>query len=459
MKDTVSPERVDESLKNVRAFLVQRFSLRADRASDADIDDSIRAGVVMEGTNLWLLVLAMLIASIGLNVNSTAVVIGAMLISPLMGPIMGIGYGAGVLDFALIRKSLKNIAIAALFAVLASTAYFVLSPLRSAQSELLARTTPTIWDVMIAFVGGLAGIIGVTRQEKSNVIPGVAIATALMPPLCTAGYGLATVNWRYFFGAFYLFAINCVFIAMAAMVVTRAFRVERKHFVDERIERRVSGYMVLTVLMTLLPSLYLAYKLVSEEIFKTRANQFVHQQLELSRTHVASVEVDANKRRIEATLIGEVVPQSTLNEVAARLTQFGLAGARLQVYQSDDQRVDVATLKSALLGDLYRESQHALVEKEKEVQELQQELNTMKMRSGRFNGIAQELHALYPEVQNVMLGEGVDWTEAAGPGSDTAVVMNIRVNKRLATGDREKIEKWLTARLPTERVRVVVEQS
>lgn len=188
----------------VRASLRARFSLRADHATEEDIDERIRADVPLQGSKLWILVLAIFIASIGLNVNSTAVIIGAMLISPLMGPIMGIGYGIGMLDVPLIRHASKNLAIATGIAMAASAAHFWLTPLRAVNSELLARTTPTIWDVLIATCGGLAGIIAATRRAKSNVIPGVAIATALMPPLCTAGYGLAIGSWRYFLGAFYL---------------------------------------------------------------------------------------------------------------------------------------------------------------------------------------------------------------------------------------------------------------
>ena len=180
----------------LRRSLALRFSLDHDKADPAAIDASLRAGAELTGANAWILIFAIFIASIGLNVNSTAVVIGAMLVSPLMGPIMGIGYGVGIYDFALIRRSSLNLGIAGLISLATSTVYFLISPLTEAQSELLARTTPTLWDVLIALFGGFAGIVGATRREKSNVIPGVAIATALMPPLCTAGYGLAKGTCR-----------------------------------------------------------------------------------------------------------------------------------------------------------------------------------------------------------------------------------------------------------------------
>ncbi|PJC19082.1 MAG: hypothetical protein CO066_00930, partial [Comamonadaceae bacterium CG_4_9_14_0_8_um_filter_60_18] len=205
----------------LRLRLFRRFDLRHDQADTAEIDATFRGGVEFRGTNLWVLMFAIVIASIGLNVNSTAVIIGAMLISPLMGPIMALGYGAGINDSALMRSSLFNLGLAALISLIASTLYFLVTPLTLAHSELLARTTPSIWDVLIALFGGLAGVIGATRRIKSNLVPGVAIATALMPPLCTAGYGLATGNLSYFLGAFYLFAINSVFIAIATLMMVR----------------------------------------------------------------------------------------------------------------------------------------------------------------------------------------------------------------------------------------------
>ena len=182
-------------IRHLRRSLAVRFSLHQDKADPAVIDASLRAGAELTGANAWILIFAIFIASIGLNVNSTAVIIGAMLVSPLMGPIMGIGYGVGIYDFALIRRSFANLGVATLISLTTSTLYFLISPLAEAQSELLARTTPTIWDVMIALFGGLAGVVGATRKEKSNVIPGVAIATALMPPLAVVGFGLAVANW------------------------------------------------------------------------------------------------------------------------------------------------------------------------------------------------------------------------------------------------------------------------
>ena len=195
------------------------FNLRSEMEGFDEIHEDIEKGIVFKGTNLWILMFAIVVASVGLNVNSTAVIIGAMLISPLMGPINGIGYSLATYDFELFRKALKNFLFAVGVGLFTSTVYFVISPINQAHSELLARTSPTIYDVLIAFFGGLAGIVAMSSKMKGNVIPGVAIATALMPPLCTAGYGLATLQFNFFFGAFYLFTINTVFIAFASLLV------------------------------------------------------------------------------------------------------------------------------------------------------------------------------------------------------------------------------------------------
>lgn len=440
--------------------LRNRFSLRDDKADDSVIDQSLRAGVEMQGTNLWVLMFAIFIASVGLNVNSTAVIIGAMLISPLMGPIMGIGYGVGIYDFSLIRMSLKNLGIATLIGLLTSAAYFAVSPLTTVQSELLARTTPTIWDVLIALFGGLAGIVAATRKEKSNVIPGVAIATALMPPLCTAGFGLANANWHYFLGAFYLFTINCVFIASSSAIVVKAFRLPHKHFIDERTAIRVHRYLGAIVLLTIVPSLYLAYQLVEEEVFRSRATQFVQKQLESKQSHVVDTNIDPKARRIEVTLIGGVVPQSTLTEVANRLPGEGLAGTELKVFQTGDQRMDVAALKSNLMGDFYKKIQLALAaleNKDKTIEQLRGKLDSEEARQQRFKDVPAELHALYPHIENVLLTESPDWNAGTGWNDRNTVVLSIRSSKRLSKGDQSKIEQWLRMRLKSDSVKLVIE--
>ena len=310
-----SPPNSISRLRRVR----HRFSLLADKAEDDEIERRIRDGIELSGAIPWILIFAIFIASVGLNINSTAVVIGAMLISPLMGPIMGVGLGVAVYDFKLVKRALFNLGIATLISLVVSTLYFSISPLDNAQSELLSRTSPTVWDVLIALFGGLAGIIGVTREEKSNVIPGVAIATALMPPVCTAGFGIATEQWSFVGGALYLYTINCVFISLATIIGIRILRLKPHSFADEKVERRVKLSLLMIAIVTAIPSAYLATKLVNEEVFKSNANKFITQEFTFKDTQVASSKIDSKTRTIELALVGLPLSQATLQNIEGRL--------------------------------------------------------------------------------------------------------------------------------------------
>ncbi len=446
------------ALHPIRRELSRLFSLKEDKADDAEIDKSLRAGVEMRGTNLWVLMFAILVASIGLNVNSTAVIIGAMLISPLMGPIMGIGYGVGVYDFVLIRTALKNLGIAVFISLATSVVYFLVTPLSEAQSELLARTTPTIWDVLIALFGGLAGIVGATRKEKSNVIPGVAIATALMPPLCTAGYGIANGNWAFFGGAFYLFTINSVFIALSSALVIRAFHVEKKHFVDEGTTRRVKAYAAIVAILTVVPSVYLAYALVQDELFKSRAAKFVAAEMASDKTYVTQSVFDPKSRTLAITVIGAYLTPEHLEALSDRLPAAGLLHARLKVHQQANQeRIDVSSLKTGLLSDLYTKSQLALEKKDQQIRELQDTLNKRRELDKQMRQIPDELQAIFPQVAEIWLAEAIVWERKAGLQADQAVVLNLRTPQPLATEDRLRVENWLLARLKVKAVKLVVQ--
>ena len=264
--------------KQIRDFFVRNFDVRQEKEDELETIESIRKGIEFKGTNLWVLIFATFVASLGLNTNSTAVIIGAMLISPLMGPIMGVGLSVGLNDFELMKRSLKSFLITTLFSVTTATIFFLVSPVAEGQSELLARTSPTIYDVFIALMGGLAGVTALSTKEKGNVIPGVAIATALMPPLCTAGYGLATGNLIYFLGAFYLYFINSVFISLATFLGVRVMHFQRKEFVDKEREKLVKKYIVIITLATMCPAIYLTYGIVKNTIYTASANNFISEE-------------------------------------------------------------------------------------------------------------------------------------------------------------------------------------
>lgn len=442
---------------NLKEIIRERLSLTDDKAEDEVIDERIRGDIHMKGSNLWILMFAIFVASIGLNVNSTAVIIGAMLISPLMGPIMGIGYGAGINDFALIRRAFKNLFVATIIALLTSTLYFLISPLDTAQSELLARTTPTAWDVLIGFFGGLAGIVGATRKEKSNVIPGVAIATALMPPLCTAGFGLATGHWNYFFGAFYLYTINFVFIALSSFIVVRVFSVTEKKYVDPEVAKKAQRYIAVVVVLTMLPSSYLAYQLVGQEVFKAKANSFVNQQLNFKNTNVAQVKIDPHMQLIKVFLIGDHVPQGELNNISGRLADAGLENAKLKVYQNGErENLDVSTLKADIVTELYKNSQAALETKEEQIEKLKKDVSQININREHFSAVPKELEALFPKVKDVLLSQSYDPGAAEHNLSKYRLVLNANAPKRLTKQEKVQIEEWLKIRTKNNNVVIYI---
>ena len=236
--------------------------------------ENIKSNISFRGSNLWILACAIVIASVGLNVNSTAVIIGAMLISPLMSPIVGAGFALAIYDFELLKKSGKNLLIATIVSLVVASIYFFISPFKETQSELLARTSPNIYDVLIAFFGGLVGVIALTRVEKGNPIPGVAIATALMPPLCTAGYGLAIGNFSYFFGAFYLYSINCFFICISTFLIVKYLKYEPVRSLNPKFEKQIRYGITSLILIMIIPSFYLAYNLLNEKKYAQKVEQF-----------------------------------------------------------------------------------------------------------------------------------------------------------------------------------------
>ena len=452
------------TLARLRAAFAYRFNLRQDQASFEEIDRTIRGGVEIRGTNLWVLMLAIFIASIGLNVNSTAVIIGAMLISPLMGPIMGVGYGAGINDYQLIEKSLANLLVSFLIALFTSTIYFLASPLSFAQSELLARTSPTIWDVLIALCGCLAGIIASTRKEKSNVIPGVAIATALMPPLCTAGYGIAHASAKMFFGAFYLFFINCVFIALSTLMMVGYIRPPHRKFVDSAFERKVRRTIYILVLATVVPSIYLAYGLVTREVFNYRANAFIREEMVFPDSFVAKQKISPENRLIDVTLVGHRVDEKHLAEISTKLPGYRLPNTRLVVHQAVIQELDEASLKKTLLSEVLSANTVAFNDKDKQIErrekrigELQEEVVRLKAQQAVIDDaqkdrekMVRELSAQYPQASKIAIAMATD------SDGGKVLLVDFFAQRAPAREERKRLVAWLKVRAGVEAVRFSV---
>ena len=442
-----------------RTGLIERFSLAADMGTYEEIDQQIKSSIELKGANAVTLILAIFIASVGLNVNSSAVIIGAMLVSPLMGPISGVGYGVAVYDFFLIRKSLLNLAVATGVSLITSTVYFSITPLTGEQSELLARTSPSVWDVVIAILGGLAGAIGSTRKEKSNVVPGVAIATALMPPLCTAGFGIASGNFEFFGGALYLFFINSVFIAVAYAVVINLLRVPHKTFVDKFVEQRVRRTLFAIVAITALPSLYLAYHLVRGEIFKNAARDFVQKEIRSSLVQVAKLDVDPKSKRIEVTLIGRALKRDDIDRIHDRLAQSKVAGSDLKLYQNGDLEFDVSALKNEIVQNLQINSLQLIQERDRRISELETELRKLNAESTENERFIRELTVQYPTLRNVSVGSAL--TLSNGPSGSLRSQNRLLVlgsSQRLSKDDRIRLSNWFRVRMEDQNAKVVFEE-
>ncbi len=440
----------------LRAFLRGRFSLEEDKADREEVVQVISKGVEFRGVNLWVLIFATLTASLGLNVNSAAVIIGAMLISPIMGPIMGVGFSLGVSDFELLKKSLRNLTLMFIVAITTSTLYFLLTPISSAQSELLARTVPTTYDVLIALTGGLAGMVAQTRTDRtSTVIPGVAIATALIPPLCTAGFGIATGQIKFFLGAFYLFFINSVFIALATYIIVRFLKYEKKTFIDPIRERNVKRLMMIITLLTFIPSVIVGIHMVKVSIFEAISDKYVTQVFNFPHTRV----IECNKKfnsgktpsQIELVLIGESLSDEIIDNTRAQMESFGLRNTELIIRQaSTTDKIDVASMQNS-----YAE---LIDEKNNRIKEMSSLLKRYKVTNVEVNDISREVGTITNNIKSISLMKGITFDVKGNPG-DTTLVCVVMPTKGASNAsiDRETLIRWLRARTKVDNVKLFVE--
>ncbi|MEM9325889.1 MAG: TIGR00341 family protein [Bacteroidota bacterium] len=449
----------------LKLFLLDLFDLHEDKERETVTIREISKDVEFRGTNLWILIFAILIASIGLNVNSTPVVIGAMLISPLMGPIMGIGLGAGINDFDLIKKAFRNLAIAVAISVLTSALYFVITPLHEAQSELLSRTYPTLWDVLIGFFGGLAGIVAGSRKEKTNAIPGVAIATALMPPLCTAGYGLANLNWYYFVGAFYLFFINSVFISVATFLIVRFLGYPKKKFEDPGSEARVKRYIAVFVIITLVPSVYLAYHLVQRTLFNQNARNFIANEFVFEETEVIHQEFTYAQEGgiVEVTLYGKPLKEPTMTGIRKNLPLFGLENVDLQIHQGYFEQPDMSgefermsnQIRLSVIEDLYKQNQDVIADKDTQIALLESELVKARSTAYPVKDIAEELRIHYPHLTEFAMSDAL-YSDLSRDELDTLCLAHVGFRSSPKRQELQQITEWLKLRVDADSLRLVV---
>ena len=450
-------------LGNKRKFLLRKFfneylDLNRSKEDEQLTVDAIRSGVEFKGTNLWVLIFATFIASLGLNVNSTAVIIGAMLISPLMGPIMGVGLSIGLNDFELMKRSLKSYLVATLFSVTTATIYFAFTPLDEVQSELLARTSPTIYDVFIALVGGLAGIVALATKEKGNVIPGVAIATALMPPLCTAGFGIATGNLLYFLGAFYLYFINSVFISLATYIGVRVMHFQRKQFVDKAREKLVKRYIIWITIGTMCPAVYLTYNIVRETFYQSAANHFITEELQFPDSQILSREISYDRHEIKVVFVGKEVSKEQIAAAQQRLADYNLTKTKLVVFQGmgDGSAVDISNIKSMVMEDFYRNSEKRLKEQDEKINTLHKQLADFSGSDWMGKQLGQELKVLFPEIKTLSVSKSLRLSVDSS-WIDTLTYAIIDCQRMPDAKSRDKIVKWLKAKTGDAHLQLIVE--
>ncbi len=433
----------------MRTIFISLFNLHNGEDDRQKTLQSVKDNISFTGANLWILACAILVASVGLNVNSTAVIIGAMLISPLMGPIVASGFALGMYDFDLLKKSLRNLFIATLAGLLVSTIYFFISPFKEVQSEILARTSPNIYDILIAFFGGLVGVISVTRVHKGNPIPGVAIATALMPPLCTAGYGLATGNFKFFFGAIFLYAINCIFICIATYSIVKFLKYPAKEEVDKKHQKQVRYGISFVVLLMLLPSIYFAYKLFAEQKYQQSVNNFIEQEFTNKGNTIVYKKTNYNSspKTIELAFLSKRFTKEEIDSLNAKLYAKKIPMTKLLIRQDSADRIQL--LRNNILNEI-KSKDIVVAEKDKKILALESEI-----AKNRFDGnqILQETKIIFPVIQSLSISNNTFYYSNDSTNSSTIFIY--QAQNELTNDDKKKFENWLKKRLSLEKVELI----
>ncbi len=432
------------------------FNPLPDKEEEAQTIEGIESSVRFRGAQLWTLIFAIFIASLGLNVNSTAVIIGAMLISPLMGPIIGMGLAIGIADWTLLKSSGKNFLVATVISILTATVYFLISPFNEVQSELLARTSPTLYDVLIAFFGGAAGFLATATRGKGNVIPGVAIATALMPPLCTAGFGLATGRLMYFLGAIYLFYINTVFICLSTYLGTRLLRYHRKEHLDPERATKVHRYVVIIVVLTIIPATFMTIGLVRKSIVNRNIDNFIRHEWTIGGTQVIANDIDRSTKSIRLLAIGKEIPEDSIELRRSRMAEYSLDGYTLQVIQgtqSDslillNQRINQMAEKSSDRKQTIQDQQRRIVELETRLQEYT-------YYDGMGPKLRKEAQSLYPNIATLAIAPMLEATTDSSQTACLTVVVGMNRNARLTNEQRTSLQRWMKTRTEADTLRIL----
>lgn len=430
-----------------------RETINIDTHIDTDAaEKSIRGNIEFRGPNAWILAVAIIIASVGLNVNSIPVIIGAMLISPLMGPIFGLGLGLGINDINLMKQAGKNLLIMVSISVVVSLLYFMITPLSlSNPTELLARTRPTIFDVMIALFGGFAGIFEQCRKEKGTVFAGVAIATALMPPLCTAGYGLATGNLSSFLGALYLFCINCLFITMATYFMVKYFRFKKIEYADHGFGLKTQRITTFLIFVFLIPSVWSAVVLVKQNNFETKAIKFVEAHRSIGNSIIYDYQIEHHDRSVlKVFLTGETLSEVDRRNLYAYAKEHEINEEQIVIKEYITQS---SQKNDEVFKGIYERLDSKIDQYESTIEKLTSELQAAKQEELPYVQIANEISASYPEIKHVYIGQGNHIT-IDSLGISPCLIMKVQSDTLMSESSLEQFKKWIKVRLQTDNIMI-----
>ena len=447
---------MNDSFRKIVVLFKKYFDLRTDKESEEDTIAEISKGINFRGSNLWILIFAIFLASLGLNVNSTAVIIGAMLISPLMGPIVGMGLAIGIRDFDLLKRSLRNYLVAAIISILTATIYFFVSPLSEARSELLARTSPTLYDVFIALFGGAAGIIALCTKGKGNVIPGVAIATALMPPLCTAGYGLAMGRISYFLGAFYLFFINTVFIALATYIGVRALHFHYKQALNKEQQKTVKKYLFGIVFLTLIPAFFMTLNIIQQSIFDNNVKNFIDKEVKQTGTQIISFDTNKSDSTLRVVAIGKEITDTTIFKAEKRMHFYGLEDYHLQIIQGTNSS-EIAILKDEIMNKSGANYSGLLKESQESLQIMQDQIRDYQRYEIISKELKEEIKALFPKVEFISLASASEiYVNKDSLDKASIAIISFENNSKPTPEESKKLSQWLKTRTKTKNLKIII---
>lgn len=432
--------------QQVTSFFRKLLDLREGAEEKSVIIENVKDDADFSSARFWTLVFAIGVCSVGLNINSIPVIIGAMLISPLMGPIVSMGLALTIYDWGLMRRSFRNLLILTAISIGISALYFSLSPITNAQSELLARTQPTIFDVLIAIFGGMAGFIGVSRARHNNVIPGVAIATALMPPLCTVGYGIGTMQPQFIFGAFYLFLINSIFICLSSLLVAKYLKLPKHEYLDAAHKRRVNRIITAIIFIIIIPAVYTAYTFVEQNNFHQRAEEYISRVFE-DRGYVViyeNISYGKSEKRIELAFLSDKFSDEQIHEYKARLQDFGLSDTELVIRQNGFSLTEEEW--KSVLEDVRGDDDRVLA--------LEARLESERLSFESPVKLLDEAKAINAKIDNVAIGS-LQFGE--GDSSSTGVQKIILVDTTTSStpitlSEAEVIERWLSTRVEGDRL-------